>query len=72
MTRLTAYMCAQVIKKQLAEGVTHRRVGLVSTGPPPRAHSPILNAEGKEVCATPSMDTLLCMLVSCRASKDVM
>ena len=42
----------QVIKKQLAEGVTHRRVGLVSTGAPPRAHSPILNAEGKEVRAT--------------------
>ena len=39
----------QVIKKQLAEGVTIRRVGLVSTGAPPRAHSPILNAEGKEV-----------------------
>lgn len=39
----------QVIKKQLAEGVTQRRVGLVSTGAPPRAHSPILNAEGKEV-----------------------
>ena len=38
-----------MIKKQLAEGVTQRRVGLVSTGAPPRAHSPIFNAEGKEV-----------------------
>ena len=42
-----------MIKKQLAEGVTQRRVGLVSTGPPPRAHSPILNAEGKEVHERP-------------------
>lgn len=43
------HILTQVIKKQLAEGVTQRRVGLVSTGAPPRAHSPILNAEGKEV-----------------------
>ena len=44
---------AQVIKKQLTEGVTQRRVGLVSTGAPPRAHSLILNQEGKEVRVSP-------------------
>ncbi|CAL5224777.1 g7519 [Coccomyxa viridis] len=43
------FIGGEVIKKQLAEGVTQRRVGLVSTGAPPRAHSPILNAEGKEI-----------------------
>jgi len=44
----------QVIKKQLADGVSIRRVGLVSTGAPARQHSPILTMEGKEVkrCCT--------------------
>ena len=50
---LDACSVAQVIKKQLTEGVTQRRVGLVSTGAPPRAHSLILNQEGKEVRASP-------------------
>ena len=49
MLGLQACSAAQVIKKQLTEGVTQRRVGLVSTGAPPRAHSLILNQEGKEV-----------------------
>ena len=39
----------QVIKKQLAEGVSQRRVGLVSTGAPARQHSKIFTMEGKEV-----------------------
>ena len=39
----------QIIKKQLAEGVSQRRVGLVSTGAPPRQHSKIMTMEGKEV-----------------------
>jgi hypothetical protein len=41
--------CEQVIKKQLADGVSMRRVGLVSTGAPARQHSEILSADGKPV-----------------------
>ena len=48
-----------MIKKQLTEGVTQRRVGLVSTGAPPRAHSLILNQEGKEVRASPETEKVL-------------
>ena len=39
----------QVIKKQLAEGVSRRRVGFVSAGAPARQHSEILNKDGKVV-----------------------
>ena len=38
----------QVIKKQLADGVTTRRVGLVSTGAPARAHSDITTPDGEK------------------------
>ena len=40
---------AQIIKKQLAEGVSTRRVGLISSGAPARQHSEILDADGKQV-----------------------
>lgn len=41
---------AQVIKKQLAEGVTRRRVGLVApSGAPPREHAEILSEDGKKI-----------------------
>lgn len=39
----------QVIKKEMEEGVDSRRVGLISTGPPARQHSKILNEDGEEV-----------------------
>ena len=38
----------QVIKKQMADGVTTRRVGLVSTGAPARAHSDITTPDGEK------------------------
>lgn len=38
----------QVIKKQLADGVSTRRVGLVSTGAPARAHSDITTPDGEK------------------------
>ena len=59
---LQACPAAQVIKKQLTEGVTQRRVGLVSTGAPPRAHSLILNQEGKEV-RLPPRSILFCKIL---------
>lgn len=37
----------QVIKRQLAEGVTKRRVGFISTGPPARQHSEVTTPDGK-------------------------
>ena len=40
---------AQVIKKQMDEGVDSRRVGFVSTGAPARQHSKIFTEEGEEV-----------------------
>jgi hypothetical protein len=51
----------QVIKKQLADGVSIRRVGLVSTGAPARQHSEILTMEGKQV--RPSCSTLCSVLL---------
>lgn len=41
------FLGAEVILKQIAEGPKIRRVGLISTGPPARGHSEILDGEGK-------------------------
>jgi aminomethyltransferase len=38
-----------VIKKQLADGVTTRRVGFISKGAPARAHSEVQTPEGETV-----------------------
>ena len=38
-----------MIQKQLAEGVTRRRVGFISAGAPARQHSEILAADGKVI-----------------------
>lgn len=38
------FLGAEVILKQLAEGPPVRRVGLFSSGPPPRSHSEILDS----------------------------
>eukprot|EP00884_Botryococcus_braunii_P017173 jgi/Botrbrau1/4139/Bobra.0192s0012.2 len=43
------FLGGEIIKKQLADGVNIRRVGLLSTGAPARQHSEILNADGKHV-----------------------
>ena len=43
------YAGAQIIKKQLQDGVDIRRVGLVAGGAPPRQHSEILNEAGEKV-----------------------
>lgn len=43
------FLGGEVIKKQLAEGVSIRRVGFVSSGAPARQHSEILTADGKKV-----------------------
>lgn len=43
------FIGGDVVKKQLAEGVTKRRVGLINTGAPARAHADLVNAEGKKV-----------------------
>jgi len=39
----------QVIKQQLADGVSQRRVGFVSSGAPARQHSEITTPDGKQV-----------------------
>ena len=52
---LTLDATRQVIKKQLADGVTTRRVGLVSTGAPARAHSDITTPDGEKARAAPNM-----------------
>ncbi len=38
-----------MIKKQLADGVTTRRVGFISKGAPARAHSEVQTPEGETV-----------------------
>lgn len=43
------FLGADVILKQLAEGPAVKRVGLVSTGPPPRSHSEILGSTGEKI-----------------------
>lgn len=37
------------VKKQVEEGVSTRRVGFVTSGPPARQHSKLLDAEGNEI-----------------------
>ncbi|KAL6781479.1 GCST1 [Auxenochlorella protothecoides x Auxenochlorella symbiontica] len=44
-----SFLGGEVIKRQLADGVKQRRVGLLSSGPPARQHSPILDGEGRTV-----------------------
>jgi len=41
------FLGGKVIQKQLAEGVSRRRVGFISAGAPARQHSEILAADGK-------------------------
>lgn len=43
------FLGAEVILKQLAEGPSIRRIGLISEGPPPRSHSEIQNEEGQNI-----------------------
>jgi len=43
------FLGGEVIRKQLAEGVTRRRVGFFSAGAPARQHTEIQNLEGKVV-----------------------
>ncbi|KXZ44287.1 hypothetical protein GPECTOR_70g518 [Gonium pectorale] len=43
------FLGGQVIKKQLAEGVSKRRVGFVSSGAPARQHSVVSTPDGKVV-----------------------
>lgn len=43
------FLGGEVIKKQLADGVAIRRVGLVSSGAPARQHSEILTPDGTRV-----------------------
>eukprot|EP00983_Pelagomonas_calceolata_P121512 1160806-Pelagomonas_calceolata.AAC.4 len=44
----------QVIKKQIAEGVTKRRVGFVSSGAPARQHTEIKSNDGSKVGEAPA------------------
>jgi aminomethyltransferase len=44
----------EIIKKQIAEGITRRRVGILSVGAPARAGSDIVNAAGEKVRHTDS------------------
>lgn len=55
------FLGAEIILKQLKEKPKRRRVGLVCSGPPPRAHCPVLDADGSQVgevtsgCPAPSL-----------------
>jgi len=46
---LCDFVGGEVIKKQLADGVSIRRVGLVTKGAPARGHSKILDMDGNEI-----------------------
>ncbi|KAL4856122.1 Aminomethyltransferase [Chlorella vulgaris] len=43
------FLGGEIIKQQIAEGVSMRRVGLVSSGAPARQHCEIVDGEGKKV-----------------------
>eukprot|EP01018_Ginkgo_biloba_P009939 Gb_29854 [translate_table: standard] len=43
------FLGAEVILKQLKDGPAKRRVGMISTGPPPRSHSEIVDASGNPI-----------------------
>lgn len=43
------FLGAETILRQIKDGVSRRRVGFVSTGAPARAHSEILDSEGKKI-----------------------
>jgi aminomethyltransferase len=43
------FLGGEIIKQQIADGVSQRRVGLVSTGAPARQHSAILTVDGTKV-----------------------
>ena len=43
------FLGAEVILKQLEEGPSIRRVGFISTGPPPRSHSEIQDEKGSNI-----------------------
>lgn len=43
------FLGAEVILRQIKDGVSRRRVGFISTGAPARAHSEILDLEGKNI-----------------------
>ncbi|KAK8941666.1 hypothetical protein KSP40_PGU010750 [Platanthera guangdongensis] len=43
------FLGAEVILQQLQEGPSIRRVGLFSSGPPPRSHSEILSSSGEKL-----------------------
>jgi len=43
------FLGGEVIKKQLAEGVSKKRVGFISSGAPARQHSEILGPDGKVI-----------------------
>eukprot|EP00741_Cyanophora_paradoxa_P025183 tig00000350_g24308.t1 len=43
------FLGAAVIQKQIAEGVTRKRVGLLIEGAPAREHTPVFDASGKQV-----------------------
>ena len=54
----------QVIKKQMADGVSKRRVGFVSKGAPARQHSEIQTADGEtvsspDICPEPGIHFFL-------------
>merc|ERR1712183_904250 len=52
---------ADIILKQLKEGADRKRVGFLSSGPPARGHTSVLDADGKKVgeitsgCPSPSI-----------------
>jgi len=52
---------AEVILGHLKQGVARRRVGLLSSGPPARGHTPVLDTQGRQVgevtsgCPSPSL-----------------
>lgn len=43
------WLMLQVIKKQMEEGVSQRRVGFISKGAPARQHSEIQTPDGEKV-----------------------
>lgn len=61
------FLGSEIILKQIKEKPKRRRIGLTCSGPPPRAHCPVLDGEGNQIgevtsgCPAPSLGMNIAM-----------
>lgn len=53
------FLGGAVIQKQIKEGPSKKRVGLINTGAPARAHAELVTLDGKKVGRASLLNTLM-------------